>query len=237
MLNEQAVLPRLLERLLETPERVPGRPLDRALDRADEVVVVDGGSADAGPELARQAGARVLSSAPGRGRQLAKGAEQARGKVLLFLHADCLPAPGALSEVRAAFAVEGARLCAMTQRVQADHRFYRLVERAADARARRGTVYGDSGLAVRADLYHECGGFRPLALFEDVDLSRRLAARARVRVLLGAQLLVSPRRWRREGALRCTLRNWILRGLYELGVPPARLARHYPQPAPTGERA
>src|SRR5215212_8379555 len=59
-----------------------------------EVLVVDGGSRDATRDIARGGGARVVESAPGRGRQLALGAEEARGAWMLFLHADTRPAPG-----------------------------------------------------------------------------------------------------------------------------------------------
>jgi rSAM/selenodomain-associated transferase 2 len=219
VLNEDEHLPRLLERLLE-----PGR---EARDRADEVLIVDGGSRDASASLARAAGARVIPSPPGRGLQLARGAESAAGEILLFLHADCVPGEDALEALREAFEQPGVELVAMRQRIEADHGFYRLVERAANARARRGMIYGDSGLALRSGLYRESGGFKPMRLFEDAEFSRRLARRARVRWLAEAELRISARRWQREGALRCTLRNWILRLLYAFGVSPERLARHY----------
>jgi hypothetical protein len=120
---------------------------------------------------------------------------------------------------------------ALRQSIDAPGGFYRLVERAANARARRGRVMGDSGLGVRRELYLSVGGFAGLPLFEDLDLARRLRARAPV-TLLEAELKVSPRRWRREGALRCTARNWLLRGLYSVGVAPQRLARLYPAHVP-----
>jgi rSAM/selenodomain-associated transferase 2 len=218
-LDEAAALPGLLARLLEAED---------AADRADEVVVADGGSADGSVELARAAGARVVSSAPGRGRQLAAGARALGGEVLVVLHADCLPEPGALSAVRRAFADPGTVTAAMRQRIDARGAVYRVIERAADARCRwLGVVYGDSGLCVRRAAYDAVGGFRALPLFEDVDLSRRLARLGRVRLVEGARLTVSARRWQREGPLRCTLRNWILTLAYAAGVPPERLARHY----------
>src|SRR5262245_20952284 len=61
--------------------------------RGHEVIVVDGGSRDGTPELARGAADRVASVPRGRARQMNAGAELARGEVLLFLHADTrLPA-------------------------------------------------------------------------------------------------------------------------------------------------
>lgn len=235
-LNEADNLPRLLARLTD-----PDRP---AADRADEVVISDGGSHDGTVALAEDAAAAVTAAAggaaqdtettvrlvrgpPGRGSQLARGAELAQGDLLLFLHADCVPGPGALANLRAAFEDPACCAAAMSQRIAARGLFYRLVERAADARARRGRVMGDSGLSVRREAYRAVGGFRPLPLFEDLDLARRLRGQGQVTLLENAVLEVSPRRWQREGPLRCTLRNWMLRVLFSLGVDPERLHRMY----------
>ncbi|MBU1169060.1 MAG: glycosyl transferase family 2, partial [Proteobacteria bacterium] len=38
----------------------------------------------------------------------------------------------------------------------------------------------------------------------------------------------SARRWHREGMLSCTLRNWLILGLYHAGVSPDKLAALYP---------
>jgi len=227
-LDEAAVLPRLLRALLE--EAQPA-------DRPDELIVVDGGSRDGTPQLAARAGARVLEARRGRGAQLAAGGRAASCELLLFLHADCLPAPGALTALRRAFGDPGLVASGMRQEVRAPGLFYRLVERAADGRVRRlGVVYGDSGLAVRREHYLAVGGYSELPLFEDVDLSRRLRRRGRVALVEDAQLSVSPRRWRAEGALKRTLLNWLLTAGYILGVSPRRLARFYPaRVAATGE--
>ena len=54
-----------------------------------DVIVADGGSSDATRERAREEGAQVVVSAPGRARQLAAGlAEAGTADVVLFLHAD-----------------------------------------------------------------------------------------------------------------------------------------------------
>ena len=57
-----------------------------------EIVVIDGGSADGTVELAAPL-ARVLTGPPGRAGQMNRGAAEASGEWLLFLHADTrLPA-------------------------------------------------------------------------------------------------------------------------------------------------
>jgi glycosyltransferase involved in cell wall biosynthesis len=69
-----------------------------------EVLVVDGGSEDGTPERASAAGARVVTSPPGRARQLGLGAREAHGDVLLFLHADTRLPPGYEVAIRNALA-------------------------------------------------------------------------------------------------------------------------------------
>ena len=200
--------------------------------RAHEWIVTDGGSSDGTVELAGRLGARVVRGPRGRGVQLALGARAARGELLCFLHADARLAPGALAALADAFAAPDVIAAGLHQEIDHPARFYRWIERAADRRVLRGRVYGDSALCVRRNTYKAADGFRPLALFEDLDLSARLRPRGRVVLVRTATVHCSPRRWEREGRLRRTFKNWVLTGLWLAGVDPARLARFYPPHAP-----
>lgn len=90
---------------LNEAQNLPGVLAALAGDGVEaEIIVVDGGSADGTPDVARRAGVRVIETAPGRGGQLRAGAEAAAGDVLWFLHADSRVPAGALIAVADALA-------------------------------------------------------------------------------------------------------------------------------------
>ena len=70
-----------------------------------EIVVADGGSADRTVTIALGRNARVVSSPPGRGHQIAAGAADAAGDILWFVNADSNVAPGSLAEIRRTISV------------------------------------------------------------------------------------------------------------------------------------
>ena len=200
----------------------------RAAGAVDQVIVADGGSQDGTPEIARGLGAIVVPAPPGRGPQLATGAAASCGGWLLFLHADTRLAPGWESALAAHLADPQADRLAAAFRLRFDEVSDAAdrVARLANWRSRRlGLPYGDQGLLIARDLYDALGGYRDLALMEDVDLVRRLG-RARIR-LLEAEAVTSAARYRRDGWWARPLRNLGVLTLYLLGVPPRRLRRLY----------
>jgi rSAM/selenodomain-associated transferase 2 len=192
-----------------------------------EIVVADGGSGDATIEIARDAGAHVVSAHRGRGPQLAAGAAAATGDWLLFLHADCRPAVG--WEAAAAGHITSADAAA-----RAGYFRFALDDPAPAARRLERIVawrccilalpYGDQGLLIARSLYDAVGGFAAIPLMEDVDLVRRLGRRL---VALPGTVCVSARRYRQDGYVRRPLRNLACLSLYFAGVPPRHIARLY----------
>ncbi len=193
-----------------------------------EVLVVDGGSADATVQIAATWGARVLNVAVGRGTQLAAGGAAATGDWLLFLHADTRLGPGWVAAARAFMAQAGSERRAAAFRLaldDADPRARR-IERLANWRGRAlGLPYGDQGLLIARAFYQELGGYRPLALMEDVAFARRIGRRRMV--ILDAEAVTSAVRYRQGGWWLRPLRNLAMLGLYFLGAPPRLLLRLY----------
>ncbi|MHA1108497.1 MAG: TIGR04283 family arsenosugar biosynthesis glycosyltransferase [Alphaproteobacteria bacterium] len=185
-----------------------------------EIIVADGGSIDGTAEVAGNAGARVVASPVGRGVQMAAGAAASSGDWLLFLHADTRPDPGwadAVSEFSAQ-ALNRNRAAAFSFALDDDAPAARRLERIVAWRCRMLALpYGDQGLLISRSLYHAIGGFRPMALYEDVDLVRRIG-RARLE-LLPHRAVTSAVRYRRAGYVRRPARNLICLALYYLGMP------------------
>ncbi|MCP5145360.1 MAG: glycosyltransferase family 2 protein [Gammaproteobacteria bacterium] len=78
-----------------------GRTLASVADWADEVIVIDSGSTDGTCDIARAAGARVISHDwPGYGQQKIFGEQQCRNRWLLNLDADEVVSPALADSIR-----------------------------------------------------------------------------------------------------------------------------------------
>jgi rSAM/selenodomain-associated transferase 2 len=195
---------------------------------AAEVILVDGGSADATTAVAaRFPRVRLLASPRGRARQMNAGARAARGDVLLFLHADTRLPDGALVAVEAAISDPGVVAGRFDVSFDNPRRVFRMIAWFMNLRSRwSGISTGDQAIFVRGSVFEALGGYPEIPLMEDVELCRRLKRRGR---LLPLRLAVrtSARKWERDGAVRTILLMWVLRFLYMVGVSPRRLHRWY----------
>jgi rSAM/selenodomain-associated transferase 2 len=191
-----------------------------------EILVVDGGSTDATVQLAQQAGATVLASPrKGRAAQLNHGAQQARGEVLYFLHADSYPPPDFLTDVRQAVAQGYGAGC---YRLAFDYPHWFLRFSAWCTRLPFTAVrFGDQSLFVRRDLFTRLGGYREdLLVMEDQEIVARLRVQAPFRLLPRA-VTTSARKYLVNGVFRLQGIFTLIVVLYKLGVSQRRLVQLY----------
>ena len=190
-----------------------------------EVIVCDGGSADATVETARQCGLRVIEAPRGRGPQMNAGAQSAKGAALLFLHADTrLPedAPALIADALADEEVCGGNFNLI---FGGDSRGARLLTRIYPLLRLGGMLYGDSAIFVRRAAFDRLGGYREYPIFEDCDLYRR-ARRLGKFVRLNARATTSSRRF--EGRFIRTFALWsLMQVLYWVGLNKNLLNRLY----------
>ena len=191
-----------------------------------EIILVDGGSYDDTPEIARRYGARVISSEQGRGTQMHRGACAAHGDILWFLHADTVVPPDGVDLIVKALVDEHLIAGNFGVRFDGPGAAARFMTGLYPQLRRLGLCYGDSAIFVRREAYERSGGFSPLPIFEDLDLLRRLKRVGKF-VHVPGSVVTSGRRFE-SGRFLSTFIRWIgLQLLYWLGFHPGRLGRLY----------
>ena len=201
-----------------------------------EVIVADGGSSDGTVALAAAQADEVVAAPRGRARQMNAGAAQARGEVLLFLHADTRLPHDAAAQLQRALAA-GAHWGRFDVRIEADAAARRagrwmfpLVSALINLRSRlSGIATGDQAIFVRTSLFQQLGGYADQPLMEDIELCRRLKAlpAAGAPACLRTRVATSGRRWQQHGVWRTILLMWWLRWRYWRGDSAEALARLY----------
>lgn len=187
----------------------------------ERVIIVNGG-----PETYSFKELNVINSNPGRGLQLATGANFASGEWLFFLHGDS-QLPKSWLKVLAKH-VEHDPDKAFTFRLRFDDQgfFPRLLEYWVWFRCFAFALpYGDQGLFISRDLYDDIGGYKDMPLMEDVDIIKRIG---RARLIVGSdEVITSAEKYNKYGYLLRMIWNGFCLLLYKLGVDPATIKKIY----------
>jgi rSAM/selenodomain-associated transferase 2 len=194
---------------------------------AGEIIVVDGGSHDATAAVARALGFHVEEGPAGRALQLNQGAACAKGRVLLFLHADTrLPhdfAPSVLETLTRKDTVAGAFSLAIENAGPLLH----FIACCANIRSRLLQLpYGDQAIFLLKEHFDRLGGFPQIPIMEDFCFVRKAKALGKIHTLKD-KATTSARRWQRLGVMRTTLINQLVILGFFLGVRPERLRSLY----------
>ncbi|MEK7211362.1 MAG: glycosyltransferase [Patescibacteria group bacterium] len=193
-LNEEENLPKLLESI----KKQEGVEL--------ETIVVDAQSTDRTREIAKKYGARVIDGGlPATARNL--GAAAAMGDILLFLDADVvLPAPDFLEKTSAEFrerkfGIATCAVCPISDKkidklFHNTYNLYAKIVRRLTPRAPGFCIF------ARKDIHEAIGGFdEAIKLAEDHDYAERAGKITRFGILKSYPIMVSVRRFERDGRL------------------------------------
>lgn len=211
-------------------------PLQPLRGEGVEILLVDGGSDDDTVAVATPLVDRLFHGTRGRARQMNLGGFAARGRVLLFLHADTLLPPGFDEEIMAGLARSGCAWGRFDVRILGRSPLLGIVAAMMNLRSRwTGIATGDQAIFCTRAAFLRAGGFAPIPLMEDLAFSRAMKPLSPP-LCLRAEVRTSGRRWETQGVVRTILRMWALRAAWFFGADPAALARRYgyriPDPTP-----
>lgn len=198
------------------------------------LVISDGGSVDTTLAVGLGAGAVIARGSPGRGAQMARGADLAGASeavtAYLFVHADCCLLPGWQAAVETAL---------KTPKAAWYFRYHPNGKGQSVTWLRfivwlRGWAwrlpYGDQGLLISREMYEALGGYdAEKPLFEDVDIIDRIKTKYGRRALrkLPIALHTDISDHLRQGIWTRGWRNYQLLKAYRRGAAVADLLRRY----------
>lgn len=201
------------------------------LINVDEIVIVDGGSADETVQIIenypKNKPIRLIKTAEAnRGSQLHEGTKHAEGEIFWFLHADTRPVQGSGRQIKSFMRFEEVAGGNFAIIFSGESRWAKFLTKLYPILRNAGLIYGDSAIFARRTVYEKIGGFKPLPLFEDLDMVKRLQKKGRF-VQINLPVTTSSRRFENRSFL-LTFAKWSLfQGLYWVGFSPKTLARFY----------
>jgi rSAM/selenodomain-associated transferase 2 len=205
-----------------------GHIREQDFEDALEIIVVDGDADGRTLEVIEDSDTVKITSSCGRGSQLNAGAAVARGRILLFLHADTQLPPGGLRKISEVLEDDQYVGGAFDLGIDSERLFLKFIAARARLRSRLSRIpYGDQAIFIRKSYFEQIGGFKEFPLMEDIELMQRIKRDGAKIFILKDRVSTSARRWEAEGVLYTTVRNQLLASMYYLGVSPERLARYY----------
>lgn len=157
----------------------------------------------------------LISTKRGRSAQMNYAAYQAKGTILLFLHADTVLPKNAfdliVSSGKGAFSLS----------YNHDAFIYKCISMLTTFRSKiLNLPYGDQGIFLTKEEFERVGGYEDVPILEDVRLSQTIRPK-----VLSEKVLTDARRYEKNGVIKTILKHRLIMLGYFLGFSPEKLNR------------
>lgn len=192
----------------------------------NEILVIDGGSADDTAEKAKSVeGIQVFVSPKGRPKQMNFGAKKAKSDILYFLHIDSLP-PRKFDELIVNSIKNGHEAGCFQMKFRSKHPWLKFISWLTKFKARscRG---GDQSLFITKSLFEKVGGYNEdFLIYEDHEILKPIYEHTNFDVI-PKWISTSARRFEERGILKLQLMFWAIYLKKWLGTNSEELYRFY----------
>ena len=190
-----------------------------------EIIVVDGGSVDDSKEIALRHGANMLQSPKGRSLQMNRGAMQATGNILYFVHADTKPPVTFATDIAEAVA-QGSEAGCFRFQFDSTKWYFRI----NDFFTRFKPLWcrgGDQSLYVTQSLFRLIGGFdESYEVMEEYKFIEA-AMKATSFKIIPKSVKVSARKYDNNNYFKVQWANFLAFRMYKKGVPSSTIKKRY----------
>ena len=197
-------------------------------DRLLEIIVVNAiKTSDNTAEVAKLAGAnKVIHTDTGRAKQMNRGQSIAEGDIFYFIHADARPPVNYLDEIEKALS-EGFKLGFFSYQHDSQCPLLKINGYCT----RFDSIFtggGDQTFFIKADTFTSIGRFDENCLImEDFEIVERIRAVKIPYKIIKNDVIVSARKYTKNGYVRVNLSNLIVFIMYKFGCSQKRLVGTY----------
>ena len=177
-----------------------------------EIIIVDCNSDDKTKEIGKLYGSKIYKSKKKkRGLQINIGEKKARGKWLIFIHADSRIRQDWLKKVKSLTRYDENFVYYFKFKIKNKKIIYRFLEIVVNLRSFIfKDPYGDQGLLIHRDVYFKNKGYRKIPLMEDLDFIKRLKNKVPLKMLT-IPIYTSSRKWEKTNIIFQAFKNWSYR--------------------------
>ena len=193
-----------------------------------EIIVIDCMPKGSTIRTIKDKNVRMYTAEKSRAVQMNYGAVKAKGRILVFLHADTHLPRNAFAKIIQTIDLKKIKTGAFNLKINSGKFLLKFIAMIASLRSRITRIpYGDQVIFFESNYFFKIGMYKNIPIMEDIEVMKRVKTlKDKIRIIPD-RVITSERRWSKEGIFNCTMRNWLISFMYYLGVKPEKLVKYY----------